>query len=366
MHCAVLEGRAYLPEVIQLSKKLCDDPNYYVIHMGTHALSQIAKNRLTVLPSDKDTLFLNDDKKVALELSKQIEGMAFSLLKRYMTWPFSVQEAMAKSILHILSPIRALNQKDALFLVNSLSKFPDEAKKEASHLFIYFAEFREDDYKNWKFKQPNLYDDLEGFDSRPFKIILSETIENFQKNDPDHCFQIAASFERLIRDIKIDDENYEEYTRLALKYFDLLSSVYGHSIFGLIYRVIQDKIENPDKYIDQWYDLFIKCLKTENAFYEARKASGEFINISWYPSMYHSKILELIHEKLGFSKFIEASDIFFHFPEGLCLNESEKMVSIYESASNSVAKAKDILEILIKRDPSKYWYLNKILKKSDN
>jgi hypothetical protein len=81
--------------------------------------------------------------------------------------------------------------------------------------------------------------------------------------------------------------------------------------------------------------------------------------------MYHPKILELINDKLGFDKFIEASAIFFSFPEELYLNESEKLVSIYEATSDTNQNSKKIIQILIKKNPSKYWHLNKILKKTN-
>ena len=46
-------------QVIDLTKKLISDPNYYVVQMACFALAQILRNRLTVLPSNRDTLFFN-------------------------------------------------------------------------------------------------------------------------------------------------------------------------------------------------------------------------------------------------------------------------------------------------------------------
>ena len=57
MKCSVLDGRSQVLEVIELTKKLINDQNYYVVHMACFALEQIACNRLTVLPSNRDILF---------------------------------------------------------------------------------------------------------------------------------------------------------------------------------------------------------------------------------------------------------------------------------------------------------------------
>ena len=324
MKCSVLEGRDQISEIIKLVKTLSvekdsdgnyREENYYVIHMTCFALAQIAKNRLTVLPSDKNTLFFNDDKEKALRLAREVENIAFIMLDRFMSWPEPVRKAMAKSILHVFSPIRALNEANSLKLVQALSKLPKEALEESAPLFIYYAELRKDAYKEWKFSMPGLYDDLgpDKYDSGKFKNLLIEIIRRLQEIDPDSGFRFASSIEHMMREMAVKDSE-DKYTKLALEYFDLLTGVYGHRIYSLIYLVIRDKLERSDKYTDKWYSLLIKCLKIEEDFYKKEVKAGSASKIHWYPTLHHPRILELVNEKIGQEKFMEAAGIFFLSP----------------------------------------------------
>ena len=364
MECAVLEGRDYLSEIIRLTKKLANDQNYYVIHMACHALLQLAKNRLTVLPSDGNVLFFNNNRIEALKMAKEVEDIAFELLNKLISWPVSAQKAIALSILRVFGPIRTLSEEMALKLVIALTALPEESIEESSSLFIYHAEFRKNNFKNWKFSEPGLYDylDPDNYDSVKFKNILIETMARLQKRNPDGCFHFAALMEHLIRDLKTTDEDFEKYTSIAFEYFNILTNLYGHSTFGLIHRIIQSKLENPDKYLDNWFKLYVKCLKVEKDFYDNEKKVGNIPNVSWYPAMYHSQILELIHEKMDHEKFMKAAKIFFSFPEGVDFNESAILVSIIEKSTDTNDDAKKIIKMLIDRNPSKYWKLKSVLK----
>jgi len=340
-------------------KKLVNDENYYVIHMACFTLGQIARNRLTVLPSDKNILFFNDDKEKALRMAKEVETIAFDLLDNLILWPALVQKAMTKSILHVFDPIRALNEKDSLKLVTALTKLPTDVTEESAPLFIYYAEFRKDAYKNWRFGMPGLYDDLgpEQYDEKKFKNILIETIKELQKKDPDNCFRFASSAEHAMREALPKDGELERNTEIALEYLELLSNVYAHNVFNLIYQIIETKFSTPDKYVERWYTLLIKCLGIEKGFYEDQAKKGNMANVYWYPALYHSKILELVHEKLGQDKFIQAAKVFFSFPKELELHETVNLVSIIQQVAKTDKDAKTIIKTLINKNPSKYWSL---------
>ncbi|TSC79412.1 MAG: Uncharacterized protein G01um101418_988 [Parcubacteria group bacterium Gr01-1014_18] len=357
MKCSILDGRGQVPEVIELTKKLISDQNYYTIHMACFALGQIARNRLTVLPSNRDILFFNDDQKTALEMAKGVEAIAFDLLDRLVTWPALVQKAMTKSVLHVFDPIRALNEQDSLKLVTALAKLPADVTEESAPLFIYYAEFRKNAYTSWRFGMPGLYDDLgpEKYDEKKFKKILIETIKELQKEDPDSCFRFASSVEHAMREASGDE--IERNTELALEYLNLLSSVYAHNIFTLIYQVAERKLGSPDKYIDRWFTLLIKCLEIEKEFYEEQVKSGNVANVRWYPTLYHSRIMELINEKLGQDKFMLAAKIFFAFPKEIDLHESIGLVSAIEKIAKTDKDAKKIISSLLDKNPSKYWHL---------
>lgn len=358
MKCSVLDGREHLEEIIELSKKLVEDKNYYVVHMACFALEQIARSRLTVLPSNRNALFFNDNKKKALQMAKGVERIAFDLIDKFTKWPAPAQKAMAKSILHVFDSIRALNEEDSLKLVNTLIKFPQDSIEDTAGLLIFFAEFRKGAYKNWKLSLPGLYDNLgpTKYDARKFSKILDKTIQGCQQNNPDSCFPFAAAFEKVLREMAVGNE-IEKYTGLAFKYFDLFTNVYGHNIFTLIYRIIENKFEQSDKYLVQWFNLLIKCLGIEKDFYEKEKENGNIANVYWYPSIYHSRILELVHEKMSQDKFMQAATIFFTFPKELDLNETANLVSIIQKLENKNQEAKTIIKNLIEKNPSKYWSL---------
>ncbi|MDE2037779.1 MAG: hypothetical protein KGI69_00975 [Patescibacteria group bacterium] len=362
MKCSVLEGREKIPEIISLASKLAEDRNYYAVHMATFALAQLAKNRLTVLPDNKEVLFFNDDKTKALKMAKQIEGIAFKLLEQLLSWPEKVQIAMSKSVLHVFDPIRSLNEQDALHLIEDLAKLPKETVAESAPLFIYFAEFRKDAYPDWKFSAPGLYDDLgpDKYNEKKFKKILIETVHRLQKNDPNSCFRFAASVEHLTREP--GDGGIKKYTDLALEYFDFLTDAYGHNIYNLIYMTIEAKLQKPDDYLDQWFNLLIKCFKIEGEFYRKEIKAGNAAKVYWYPTLYHSRIVELVNERFDKEKFMEIAKIFFNFPKELDLNESDGLISLLREFAKTDPEAKTILQNLLKKSPSKYWYLRDELK----
>lgn len=358
MKCSILDGRQQIPEMIELTKKLAQDQNYYVVHMSCFALSQLARNRLTVLPSDNNALFFNDDKTTALQMAKDVESIAVGLLRKLSTWPPLVQKAMAKSILHPFEHIRALNEQQSLEFAALVTGQNVEALKEAAPFLIYLAEFRKEAFVRWRFSAPGLYDDLgpDQYDASKFEKILLNTIDKFSQDDPDDCFSIASSAEHAMRELATTDAERKQYTELALKYLDLVTKKYGHRIFTLVYGVIEKKLVTPDEFSERWLALFMKCLTIEAKFYEDMRASGNFEKVRWYPSLYHSKILELINKVFGQVKFMSAAKIFFSFPKELELYETDVVVA----AINELAKKKNkdaikIINILVERNPSKYW-----------
>jgi hypothetical protein len=366
MNCAVLDGRDWIPEVMQLSEKLLLDENYYVVHMACFAIRQLARNRLTVLPDNRDVLFLNNDREKALNMAKSIERLAFGLTDRFATWPALVRKAMAKSVLSILGHIRALNEADALRLVTFLSQQTNELINEAASLFIYFAEFRKDDFRNWKLFIPGRYDDLgaERYDAEKFRKILRNTIDRLQrKEDTKACFGFAASFEHIIRGESGSNAEGCPLTKMVLSYFDLLTNVYDHTIFHLIYEVIGKKMDSYDEDFESWYDLFTKCIQVEKNFYDANFVASKTTEMYWWPSSSTSRMLETIHTRGGKDKFIVAAQVVFSFPREVRVEESEAVVAILENMAKVDADehAVEILRRLFKKNPSKYWDRRKSL-----
>ena len=168
MKCLVLEGRDYIEEIIELTEKLAHNKNYYIQLMSSYPLYQLAKDRLTIMPDNKEVLFFNDNKEKALRMAKRVEGIAFKLLDNFLKLEKKPRDVLLNSLIKVFNYIRALNQNDAMKLIEGIAKCSDEVIGEASPLFIYFAEFRQKDFKNWKWQLPGLYDDLENFNNNHF------------------------------------------------------------------------------------------------------------------------------------------------------------------------------------------------------
>ncbi len=359
MRCSVLSGREYIPMVIEFTKKLIEDNNYYVVHLACNALAHLARNRLTVLPKNSDIMFFNDDKRKALEMAKDVEKIAFSLLDRFVGWPTPVQKALIKDVIYVFDNITQLNESDATKLVTKLIGLPKEAVAESAPLLIFFAETRRDCYAKWNTYYPGLYDDLgpDKYNSDIFKKILTDTIKSLMKDNPKNCFRFASTFEHMLRHDVERKADAEQSTKLGLKYFRLLMEPYSHSIYNIIFQVIQDRMKNPDKYLDEWFLLFIECLNLENRYYDNAVKMGNLEKVFWFPSFYHSDILELIYKGMGQDKFMRAAKIFFNFPKGMQLEESSKLVNIIKELSKSDKEAQRIIKTLIKNNPGKYWDL---------
>lgn len=357
MKCCVLGGREHIPEIISLSRNLSEDKNYYVIHMSTFALHQLATNKLSVLPENRDILFFNDDRVKALQMSKEVETLAFTLLDKLVLWPTLVQQAMSKSVFHVFDSIRSLNEKDSLKFVKLVATLPVDAIDEVAPLIMYLVEFRKEAYKDWRFKAPGLYDDLgpKEYDDEKFKKILIEIIKKIQTEDPDKCFRFASSAEHLLRESTKDE--IKKNNKMALWYFNTLSTSYGHNVFNLIYLAIKNKFQQDDIYLNEWMALYLKCLKTELKFYKSKEKENKLQEVYWFPSFYHSVTLELIKEKVSTDKFLECAKLYFSFPERMEIHESQIVVDTIQEMVKTDKSLNKILDYLFKKNKSKYFYL---------
>ncbi|MCK4355126.1 hypothetical protein KAW43_02100 [Candidatus Parcubacteria bacterium] len=360
MKCSVLSGRDYLKELIDLTEKLTKDENWYVKHMACFTLSQLAQNRLTVLPDDRNVLFFGKDKKEALERAKKIEKTAFRLLMDIAKASDNVKKALAKSILTVFNHIRILNEKDALIFVNRFKEFPDEAIAEAAPLFIFFAEFRKDAFKNWKWKTTKYYNDLgpDKYNDKKFKKILFEAID---KIEPKQRFSFVVQFEHLIRDLNYKSEDAEKLFNLAYKYLNHLSKEYNHEVFNVIYMTIKEGMEKKC-YFDEWYNLYIQCLKTEKTFYDENFRKEKTMEMSWWPSLYNEDILILFDQQGDKQKFLDAFDLITQFPKELEIHDSDKIISLLRDFPKTNKQVKKIVVRLFQRNPVRYYEFKKQLK----
>lgn len=356
MKCAILPGRHHIPQIIDLTEKLTKDENWYVKHMSCFALSQLAQNRLTVLPDNRDILFFNDDQETALKMSKRVEDIAFHLLKDIAGASKNVQKALIKSILTVFDHIRALDEKSSLELMQIFAGFSDDAVAEAAPLFIYYAEFRKDAYKSWRFGMPGLYDDLSPnkFNDTKFRKLQREVVDRLS---PDQRFKFGAQFEKMIRESSTDTEDGEKMFKIAYRNLDYLSGIgYGHQIFQVIYMAIKDGTQKK-RHFNEWHKLYLKCLQEEKAYYDKNLTDKNIGEMYWWPSLYNGDILESIYQQEGKTKFLNALDIVISFPREMGIHESASILSRLDDFPKSNRRVKAIVGELFKKNPTKYYEL---------
>jgi len=353
MKCAVPLGRDYIGEIIALTEQLAEDENWYVKHMACFALSQLAGNSLTVMPDNKELMFFGKDKGEALERAKRVQKIAFGLLKDLDGADNKVKDALAKSVVAAFDRTRALNGEDALVLIDTLKKFPSEAIAEAMPLFIYFAEFRQDHFKDWKWQMPGYYDDLGNFDNKPFQDITEELIK---KRDPKINWAFAVEMEKIARELVPGSENEEKMLEIVFRYFNLLAQEYHHDFFNVIYMTIKDGIIKKNHF-DRWYDLYKTCLNKEKDYYDKNFKQEKTPEMSWYPSYYNEDILALLYQQGEKDKFLEIFNIITQFPKELEIHDSEKTVSLLKEFPKTDTRVKTIIGRLYERNPSKYYEL---------
>jgi len=357
MNCAVLDGRDYIPENINLTEKLTKDQNYYVKHMACFALSQLTQSRLTVLPEKRDVLFLNDNKKKALEMSKRIERIAFDLLRNISKSPMNVRKVLGKSILKVFNHIRALNEDNALKLVKTLKEFPEEVIAEAALLFIYFAEFRRNNFKDWKWKMPGLYDDLEDFDSKVFQQLLEKILK---KKNPKINSQFSWRFYELIEKSvpdKLEVKSFLKYNKafeISYKYLGIISNYYHQQTFSHIYRFIEDNFEKKPK---ECYQLWRKCLGKERVVIKKKIQEGKAKDIYYWPNYENEEILIKVKEKSGVKEFLDSFEFLLDYPKEVIIGDINEVVKILEELPKRkryIEQVSRIFDKLIVRNPSFY------------
>ena len=61
---------------------------------------------------------------------------------------------------------------------------------------IYFAEFRKNNFKDWKWRIPGLYDDLDDFDNKIFQQLLKDILK---KGNPKINSEFASCFGEFVQ-----------------------------------------------------------------------------------------------------------------------------------------------------------------------
>ena len=346
MQCSVVESGPYIKKMIGLAKKLIEDNNWYVASYGANALSGLAGNRLTVLPENKDILFFGETTAEALENAKQVEKIAFEYLEKVKKAEPKVQDAIHQSLLHLFNPLRALNQNDAKKFIDALASMSDKTIAEAAPLFIYFAEFREGHFKDWKWQMEGLYDDLGIFDSEPFKKVIEEILKR-------GVGAINSSFAWHSWKLK-SEVSQDEAFPIACKYLNIIADCFDSLAFSHIFRFIEENFQEKP---EECYNLLKKVLDTEKKWVEQQVQEKGSDIMNWWPHYNIGDILVKITDCLGPDKCLDAIEFLLAYPVKLGGRNISGLSEVLQAMSPEVSENKRVEKIfdkLIEIDPRYY------------
>ncbi len=353
-HCVVLDGREFLPKIIDLTVKLSKDADYYVAHMACFPLSRLVHYRLSHMPEDKNTLFFNNDKKTALEMAKKVEKTALELLDRIIAATSNVQKSLAKSIMSVLGSIRTLNEKDAFEFIEKLTKFPDEETSEITSTLLYYVEFRKDSFRDWQWSLPGLYDDLHPFNEDRLKVKVREIMLKNSETRAVFAWEFYRLTDSALRKVK-HSLDYEEAFTLSVKYIKELITVYDHRTFETVYQFVEENIKQPGKF-DICYEIWHKCLEVEKNALEGlvKQSSISIHDIYWWPYHYNGSILVLVNQKKGEQQFLDDFDLLSSYPKQVDIGGIKEAVDLLKKISIPNEQAERIFNNLIERNTSFY------------
>lgn len=344
MKCGILEARNYIPEVIDLTEKLLHDPNYYVKHMACSSLSQLARIRLTVLPGEGEKkLFFGATTQEALENSKRVDKLAFDAFDEITKQSNNVKKVLGRSIIRVFDNIKTLNQAEAYHFISQLKMFPDVVVAEAAPLFIFYAEFRKNGYKDWRWKAKGFYDDLspEQFNDQPFKEILTELIKS---GNSEITSKFAWEFSHLLKELPSPTKDVSAYLEIIDRYYSIISENYDQHTFTSLYLFIRDNIENQ---FDLCYRLWKKCVDAERKALRKYVKSGETDKVFWWPFSYNGEILSAVYAHAGKEAFLESFEFLCDYPSGLNLGEIRPAVDLLKGFPKGDKKVETIFNKLI-------------------
>lgn len=361
MDCAVLAGRDHIKEIIDLTEKLTKDDNYYIQSMSCFPLRRLARNRLTVMPENKEELFLDRDKEEALRTAKRIEKIAFDSLRRLSKLEPKPRDVLIKALLKVFHHIRALNQENALELVQTIIECGEEAIANAASLFIYFAELRNKDFKDWKWRIPGLYDDLDDFDNKIFQQLLKDILK---KGNPKINSEFASCFGEFVQKYIPEKSRmekglkYSEAFEISCRYLSIISDYYDERTFKHIHQFVE---HNLGKRPQECYQLWRKCLDREKrkiAEESVKSKSVESKEISktyWWPYYENKEILIKVKENVGIGEFLDSLEFLLGYPKDVYLGDISGVAEILQSLSGKyIPQIEKIFDKLIARNIALY------------
>lgn len=291
----------YITEVLDMTEQLLNDRNYYVRFQTLILLSDLARNRHTVLPTDRDVRFMS------LDNAMRIESLAFAFLENKENRKL---KPLMERVLYCFNFLRSLNENNAKRLIASAKELKfSEDLEHLSGLYLFFAEFRKKSFKEKdliKLFGQKLYDDLNKYDDSFFKQFLEQEVQNGGSEMRRH---LAWQFWRLIGDDK-NRSDYEEMFNISHKYLLLMTSKYDHSAYEMLFHFIDDNIERkPTECIELWKAAII----AERDYLVANEKDITYHH-NWWDRMSTADILLKIRQEQGDEEFLTSVETMLSYP----------------------------------------------------
>lgn len=340
VHFCVLESREFIPEVVALVDQLHDDENYYVRRMVCHSLTELARIRHTVMPNQRKDRFIR------IEIAEKIEEIAFNMLESEENQKL---KAVMIGLTHVFGYIRSLEENNAWKVVSTFQKSHfDEVVSEFAPVFIFFAEFRKDSFKDEQWKYLGKFDDIR------FKQLLEDLLRT---GSPDIKRRFSWEFWRLTKESAPDSSDiegvlkYGKAFQLASKYLSMLAENYDHQTFENIYLFIKD---NLDRKFEDCYSLWRTCLHREREFIQRNLTPGTLREMYWWPFYYNGTILEKLAKNGKNEEFLQSLEFLIEYPVDVYIGDIDKTIKYLQEFATTNKQVERIFDRLIKRNTKFY------------
>lgn len=302
-----VEASEYLDEVISINEGLLTDANYYVRFQALILLSDLARNRHTVVPPERKERFMS------LESAKRIEDIAFNFLENEENRPY---KPLMERVLYCFNYLRSINEKNAKRLLLSAKKLTfSEDIDHLSTLYLFFAEFRKGSFiskSDIKYLGKELHEELSSFDDSFFKEMLSTEVVQGGSEMRRH---LAWQFWRLVGDNaeskNSEREDYEEMFAISLRYLDLMTEKYDHGAFEMLFHFIDDNLE---KKTTQCLRLWLKAIKTESEFLQKNEETLVY-HQDWWDRLNTAEIAIKVRNEKGDKSFLDCVEVLMSNPQ---------------------------------------------------
>jgi len=296
-----VKGAYLMPEIIDITERLLKDENYYVRFQALILLSGLAQNRHTVLPPGMKKRFMT------FKNAQRIEDMAFAFLENDEN---RKMKPLMERMLYCFNFMRDLDEAQAKRLISSAHKleYGDEIDH-LSSLYLFFAEFRKESFKNIPSLGKRLSKKLSSFDDTYFKEILREEVLNGKKGTRRH---LAWQFWQLVKK-DADKDNYEDSFSISYKYLLVLAENYDHDAFEMLFHFIDDNLEKkPDEVLALW-----KTAAESEKNYLIENENDITYHRNYWDKLHTADILLSILKHQGEDEFLSSLEIMLGYPTKL-------------------------------------------------